>query len=75
MSGWTCRDIYNVVCEHTDGYMSIYICIHDWANKEGGQLVINNMGEDAFLRLLGDGVPTDWHISSGNGCIDLGFLF
>lgn len=74
MTGWTCRDIYNTLCEHTDN-VSIYICIHDWANKTGGQLVAENVEEDTFLTLLGDKVPTDWHISNGDGWIDIGFLF
>lgn len=74
MGGWTCRDIYNTLCEHTDD-ISIYICLHDWANKTGGQLVTDDIEEDAFLTLLGDKVPTDWHISSDGDCIAIGFLF
>lgn len=75
MNGWTCKKIYETICEHTD-CVSIFICIHDWANKEGGQLVVNNVEEDVFLTLFGNNVPDDWCISNGSdGWIDIGFLF
>ena len=76
MNSWTCKDIYNTICEHTD-CVSIFICIHDWANKEGGRLVAENVEEDFFLTLLGDNVPKDWCLSTSDdeGWINIGFLF
>lgn len=74
MNGWTCKDIYETLCAHTD-CVTIYICIHNWANVEGGQLVAKNVDEDVFLTLFGNNVPDDWYISQGDGCIDIGFLF
>lgn len=74
MNDWTCNDICEVICEHTD-CVSIYICAHNWADKKDGQLVAENIEEEIFLTLFGDIVPDDWHISDGNGWIELGFLF
>ena len=74
MNGWTCKDIYKELCAHAN-YVSIYICIHDWANKEGGQLVADEVEEDVFLTLFGNNVPDDWHLSGTCDWINIGFLF
>lgn len=74
MNGWTCKEIYKELCAHVN-CISIYICIHDWANEEGGRLVAENVEEDVFLTLFGDNVPDDWHVVPNGAWLDIGFLF